>query len=82
MLADAERLGRALVSRHAPGTRIAVYANNSPEWVLLEYGAALSAALPNAELIVFEHSEHLVARGEPEKYRAAMERFLAAHHPA
>ena len=38
LLNDAERLGRALASRHAPGTRIAVYANNLPEWVLLEFG--------------------------------------------
>src|SRR3954447_21927892 len=42
LLADAERLGRALASRHAPGTRIAVYANNVPEWVLLEFGSALA----------------------------------------
>jgi fatty-acyl-CoA synthase len=39
---DAERLGRALASRHAPGARIAVYANNSPEWVLLEFAAAMA----------------------------------------
>jgi fatty-acyl-CoA synthase len=42
LLHDAERLGRALASRHAPGARIAVYANNAPEWVLLEMGAALA----------------------------------------
>ena len=42
MLADAERLGRALASRHPPGARIAVYANNVPEWVLLELGCALA----------------------------------------
>lgn len=40
--ADAERLGRALASRHAPGARIAVYANNVPEWVLLEFGSAMA----------------------------------------
>ena len=39
---DAERLGRALASRHSPGARIAVYANNIPEWVLLEFGSALA----------------------------------------
>lgn len=42
LLGDAERLGRALASRHAPGARIAVYANNVAEWVLLEYGSALA----------------------------------------
>ena len=40
--ADAERLARALASRHAPGARIAVYANNSPEWVLLEFASAMA----------------------------------------
>jgi len=42
LTADAERLGRALASRHAQGARIAVYANNSPEWVLLELGSAFA----------------------------------------
>jgi len=42
LLADAERLGRALASRHEAGGRIAVYANNIPEWVLLELGCALA----------------------------------------
>jgi fatty-acyl-CoA synthase len=42
LMTDAERLGRALASRHAPGARIAVYANNSPEWVLLEFGSAIA----------------------------------------
>ncbi|MEO5612324.1 MAG: AMP-binding protein [Sphingomicrobium sp.] len=42
LLADAERLGRALASRHEPGTRIAVYANNVPEWVLLEFASAMA----------------------------------------
>ncbi|MEO6582551.1 MAG: AMP-binding protein [Sphingomicrobium sp.] len=42
LLADAERLGRALASRHTPGTRIAVYANNVPEWVLLEFASAIA----------------------------------------
>ena len=32
----------ALASRHAPGARVAVYANNIPEWVLLELGCAFA----------------------------------------
>ena len=40
--ADAERLARALAHRHAPGERIAVFANNLPEWALLEFAAALA----------------------------------------
>jgi len=42
LLHDAERLGRALSSRHAAGARVAVYANNLPEWVLLELGCAFA----------------------------------------
>jgi proline iminopeptidase len=49
--------------------------------VPLEYGAALSAALPNAAFVVFEHSEHIVTRTEPERYREVVERFLATHVP-
>ena len=45
LLDDAERLGRALASRHQPGARIAVYANNVPEWVLLELGSALAGTI-------------------------------------
>lgn len=42
LFADAERLARALASRHAPGARIAVWANNVPEWVLLEFASAMA----------------------------------------
>jgi non-ribosomal peptide synthetase component F len=42
LLADAERLARALLSRYRPGERIAVWAPNIPEWVILEYAAALA----------------------------------------
>jgi fatty-acyl-CoA synthase len=42
LLHDAERLGRALASRHPEGARVAVYANNVPEWVLLELGCAFA----------------------------------------
>ena len=40
--ADAERLARALASRHAEGARVAIYANNVPEWVLLELACGLA----------------------------------------
>lgn len=42
LLADAERLARALASRHAEGARVAAYANNVPEWVLLELACGLA----------------------------------------
>ncbi|TDG11401.1 long-chain fatty acid--CoA ligase [Seongchinamella unica] len=45
LLADTERLARALASRHAQGSRIAVYANNVPEWVLLELACGLAGVI-------------------------------------
>jgi fatty-acyl-CoA synthase len=42
LLADSERVARALLGRFAPGERVAVWAPNCPEWVLLEFGAALA----------------------------------------
>ncbi|MHA7819355.1 MAG: class I adenylate-forming enzyme family protein [Erythrobacter sp.] len=42
LLADAERCGRALAARHPAGTRIAIMGGNCPEWVLVQYGAALA----------------------------------------
>ena len=42
LLTDARRLARALASRHAEGARVAVYANNVPEWVLLEVACGLA----------------------------------------
>lgn len=42
LLADAERAARALTARFAPGERVAVWAPNLPEWVILEYAAALA----------------------------------------
>ncbi|MBS0277357.1 MAG: AMP-binding protein [Proteobacteria bacterium] len=42
LLEDTERLARALASRHAEGARVAVYANNVPEWLLLEYACGLA----------------------------------------
>jgi len=42
LLHDAERLARALASRHTEGARVAVYANNVPEWVLLELACGLA----------------------------------------
>jgi fatty-acyl-CoA synthase len=42
LLEDAERAARALLGRFQPGERVAVCANNIPEWVVLEYAAALA----------------------------------------
>ena len=42
LLEDSERQARALLTRYKPGERITVWAPNIPEWVILEYGAALA----------------------------------------
>ena len=42
LLADVERLAAALLSRYAPGERIAIWSPNSPEWVMLEFAAAMA----------------------------------------
>jgi fatty-acyl-CoA synthase len=39
---EAERTARALVTRFKPGERIAVWAQNIPEWVMLEFGAGMA----------------------------------------
>lgn len=42
LLAESEQMARALLGRFAPGERIAVWANNIPEWVIVELAAALA----------------------------------------
>lgn len=42
LLADSERLAGALLTRFKPGERIAVWSPNTPEWIILEFAAALA----------------------------------------
>src|SRR5262249_55361782 len=42
LLADAEHVAHALLQRFQPRDHIALWSPNSPEWVLLEFGAALA----------------------------------------
>ncbi|HEY2277626.1 MAG TPA: AMP-binding protein [Streptosporangiaceae bacterium] len=42
LLAESEQAARALARRFGPGERVAVWAGNIPEWVVLEFGAALA----------------------------------------
>jgi fatty-acyl-CoA synthase len=42
LLLVAERIARALLARFAPGERIAVWAPNCPEWMLLQHGVSLA----------------------------------------
>src|SRR5439155_9526195 len=39
---EAQRAARALLHRFKPGERIAVWAQNLPEWIMLEFGAGLA----------------------------------------
>ncbi len=45
MLAEAERVAAALLAWFSPGERVAVWAPNLPEWVLLELGAGLAGVV-------------------------------------
>jgi fatty-acyl-CoA synthase len=42
LLEEAERVARALLGHFSPGERVAVWAANCPEWVMIEFGAALA----------------------------------------
>ncbi|XHC09169.1 AMP-binding protein [Labrenzia sp. ac12] len=42
LLANAERVAHALLTRFTPGDHVAIWAQNSPEWVMIEFGAALA----------------------------------------
>jgi fatty-acyl-CoA synthase len=42
LLGDAERVARALLTIVEPGERVAVWANNLPEWLLIQFGTALA----------------------------------------
>jgi fatty-acyl-CoA synthase len=42
LLAGSERVARALLGRFTPGERVAMWAPNCPEWLLMEFGAALA----------------------------------------
>jgi fatty-acyl-CoA synthase len=42
---DCQRTARALLTRFKPGERVAVWAPNLPEWVMLEFGCALAGVV-------------------------------------
>lgn len=44
-LAEAERIAYALLAKFEPGERVAIWAPNLPEWVLVEYAAALAGVV-------------------------------------
>jgi len=42
---QAQTVARALTTRFKPGERVAVWAPNIPEWVMMEYGCALAGVI-------------------------------------
>ncbi len=45
LLSDAERAARALRTRFEPGERVAIWAPNVPEWVILEFACAMAGVI-------------------------------------
>ncbi|KJK48312.1 hypothetical protein UK23_17430 [Lentzea aerocolonigenes] len=45
LLAEAEQCAHWLLTRFSPGERITVWAPNIPEWIILQYGAALAGVV-------------------------------------
>src|ERR1700726_407108 len=45
LYAQALRTARALRTRFEPGERVAVWAPNIPEWIMMEFGAALAGVI-------------------------------------
>ncbi len=45
LLDEATRCAHALLDRFEPGERVAVWAHNIPEWLILEFGAALAGVV-------------------------------------
>lgn len=48
LLSDAEHAAAWLLDRYQPGEHIAVWAPNVPEWLVLQYGAALASRSTSA----------------------------------
>jgi fatty-acyl-CoA synthase len=45
LYAEAQRTARALRRRFQPGERVAIWAYNLPEWVMMEFGAAMAGVV-------------------------------------
>ena len=89
LLAEAEQAARALTLRFAPGERVAVWAPNLPEWIILEYAAGLAGlvlvtvnpALRPAELAYVLNQSGAAGIFLVPEYRSPMAKFLDEVRP-
>ena len=89
LLADAEQAARALTVRFTPGEPVAVWAPNLPEWIILEYAAALAGlvlvtvnpALRPAELAYVLNQSGAAGIFLVPEYRSPMAKFLDQVRP-
>jgi len=89
LLAEAEQAARALTARFAPGERVAVWAPNLPEWVILEYAAGLAGlvlvtvnpAFRAAELAYVLNQSGAAGIFLVPEFRSPMAAFLAEVRP-
>src|SRR5512132_4189383 len=45
LYAEALRAARALRARFEPGERVAIWAHNIPEWIMVQFGAAMAGVI-------------------------------------
>jgi fatty-acyl-CoA synthase len=89
LLTEAEQAARALTARFAPGERVAAWAPNLPEWIILEYAAALAGlvlvtvnpALRPAELAYVLRQSGAAGIFLVPEYRSPMAKFLEEVRP-
>jgi non-ribosomal peptide synthetase component E (peptide arylation enzyme) len=65
LLDEAERTARALLGRFEPGERVAVWAPNVPEWVVLEFGAACHPEEERRRILALQHERQGLRAGAP-----------------
>ncbi len=89
LLAEAEQAARALTVRFAPGERVAVWAPNLPEWVILEFAAGMAGlvlvtvnpALRPAELAYVLNQSGAAGIFLLPEFRSPMAQFLDEIRP-
>ena len=89
LLAEAEQAARALAAQFAPGERVAVWAPNLPEWVILEFAAGLAGvvlvtvnpALRPAELAYVLNQSGAAGLFLVPEFRSPMAQFLEEVRP-